>query len=172
MIENILIIDTETTGLDPRNGDKIIEIAAVLFNLKYKFVLQNYSTLFPCEINPVEHINHIPVDVTNCNFSLALSDSILIGMGHSAQACVAHNAEFDKKFVSLLACGQYLLNKKWICTKANFTWPVSLPRLRLEDICNGMKVPYTNAHRALTDCQLLAQCFEKVEDLEDRINRC
>lgn len=170
MIENILIIDTETTGLEPSKGAKTIEVAAVLFNLKNKVVLQNYSTLLPCETNPVEHINHISVDATNCNFSLCLLDSILINMAANAQACVAHNAVFDKKFLSLLGCGQHLLNKKWICTKANFTWPVPLSRLRLEDICNGMKVPYVQAHRALNDCLLLAQCFGKIEDLQHRFN--
>jgi DNA polymerase III epsilon subunit-like protein len=198
MIENIVIIDTETTGLTV--NDRVIEIAAVLFNIKHKAILQCFSTLLPCETNPVEHINHIKAEATQCRYPFVSGkiskedieatwanpmaeasiffeekfglDIILMEMSAHADVCVAHNAEFDKRFVATLSCGQSLLSKPWICTKKNFTWPVSLTRLRLEDICNAMRVPYVNAHRALADCLLLSQCFERIEDLEERFNRC
>ena len=172
MIENILIIDTETTGLHPEKGAKLIEVGAVLFNVKYKAVLQCYSSLLPCDENPVEHINHINVEWTKSPYSIEEIDPILVNLANNSEAIVAHNAQFDKKFISLLKCGIYLLNHRWICTKNNFTWPVPLSRLRLEDICNAMGVPYIDAHRALQDCLLLAQCFAKVEDLQNRIDRC
>jgi DNA polymerase-3 subunit epsilon len=127
--------------------------------------------LLPCDSNPVQNINHISPESTQSNYSLANLDSILMGLVDSAQVCVAHNAEFDKRFISLLSTGQHILNKPWVCTKANFTWPATLPRLRLEDICNAMRVPYVNAHRALADCLLLAQCFQRVEDLEARFEK-
>lgn len=170
MIENILIVDTETTGLKPKNC-KVIEIAAILFNLKHKAILQCYSTLLPCEENPVENINHISAELTQLNYSTAKMDEILMGMSDYADACVAHNASFDKAFIATLTIGQHLLNKRWICTKANFTWPVHLQRFRLEDICNSLKVPYVQAHRALADCLLMSQCFQKVDDLLERFNK-
>lgn len=172
MIENILIVDTETTGLNPDKGDKVIEIAAILFNLKYKTALQHFSTLLPCDENPVENINHIKAEVTRCNFSILEINTILLSMLNSADACVAHNAQFDKRFIATLSVANNFFDKKWICTKANFTWPVQLNRFRLQDICLAMKVPYLHAHRALVDCMLLAQCFEKIDDLEERFSRC
>lgn len=181
MIENILILDTETTGLDPNKGCKTIEIAVVLFNLKHKAVLQSFSTLLPCDENPCENINHISVEATRCDYPYMeiretligadteyFMEKILIEMANSAQAIVAHNAEFDRKFVAAMPCCAELSDRKWICTKKNFTWPVHLNRLRLEDICNAMGVPYVQAHRAMSDCMLMVQCFQGVHDLEER----
>src|SRR6476469_3331899 len=183
MIENVLIIDTETTGLSPNNGAKLIEVAAVLFNVEHKTILQSFSTLLPCNENPVEHINNISVGSTQAKYAFrnktdaeVFSDAwknpdeatiiydepiafgdIFIAMNAKADACIAHNAEFDKKFLATQPWGQHLLNNKWICTKENFTWPVPLTRFRQQDICQAMGVAYTNAHRALSDCLLLAQ---------------
>lgn len=172
MIENILILDTETTGLSPAKGDIIIEIAAVLFNIKHRSILQCFSTLLPCEENPVEHINQIKAEVTRVGYSLFNLDSIFIQLLEFSQACIAHNVLFDKKFIATLPFGSLFLDKKWICTQKNFSWPVKLDRFRLQDVCLAMDVPYLNAHRALSDCLLLAECFKKIEDLEERFARC
>lgn len=199
MIENILIVDTETTGLDPKNGSQVIEIAAILFNLKHKSILQCFSTLLPCETNPVEQINRISPSLTQCEYPFRVSalmadeyeaawqdpanqvgsliyeetisfNMILIQMAREAQCCVAHNAQFDKKFIATLPCGDALLGKRWICTRNDFRWPVHLSGKKLQDICKAMDVPYLNAHRALMDCLLLSQCFERVHDLDQRFN--
>jgi len=169
MIENILILDTETTGLDPKKC-QVIEIGAILYNVKHKAVLQTLSFFMPCETNPVEHINHIKAEWTRCNPNTHSALCFLRDMNKNANILVAHNASFDKKFIATIPNMEEILEKKWICTKENFTWPVKLNRLRLEDVCNAMGVPYVNAHRALSDCFLLASCFEKVVDLEERFN--
>lgn len=169
-MENILILDTETTGLDPNKGSQIIEIGALLYNVKHRVVLQSLSTLFPCEENPVEDINHISAESTRENYCLSFIPTALMAMADTAQACLAHNAQFDKKFIRLLGVGHHLLSKKWICTKDDFKWPVPLYRTRLEDICTAMGVPYVNAHRALNDCAFLAACLSRVEDLSNRLN--
>ena len=41
-IESVLILDTETTGLD-ENNDEVIEIGCILFNVPFKSVLSNLS---------------------------------------------------------------------------------------------------------------------------------
>ncbi len=169
MIENILILDVETTGLDPRSC-KVIEIGVILYNLKERAILQNYSTLLPCEENPVEHINGIKADITRLDMPLSLTGHILTSMLHCSQAIVAHNASFDKGFMGTTAWGSQFLQHPWICTKNDFKWPVPLYRYRLQDICQAMSVPYIDAHRSLTDCNLLAQCFNKVDRLYDLMN--
>jgi DNA polymerase-3 subunit epsilon len=169
-MKNVLIIDTETTGLHPDKGDKIIEIGAMLFNVEHRVVLQNFSTFLPCETNPVEHINNIKAEWTKCSPNTHSALSFLKDMAKNAQAFVAHNAEFDKKFLQTVKelDGEFW-SKRWICTKADFKWPVALFRNRLQDVCFAMGVPYADAHRALIDCHFLALCFSKVDDLEHRL---
>ena len=49
-IEKILILDTETTGLD-ENIDEVIEIGCILFDVSFKCVLSQVSFLFPVNNN-------------------------------------------------------------------------------------------------------------------------
>jgi len=63
-IEKILILDTETTGLD-ENKDEVIEIGCILFDVSFKCVLSQVSFLFPVNNNEAEHINGISAEVTN-----------------------------------------------------------------------------------------------------------
>jgi len=80
-IEKILIIDTETTGLD-ENKDEVIEIGCILFDVSFKCVLSQVSFLFPVNNNEAEHVNGISPEVTNIsqpwedglNFFLKLVD--------------------------------------------------------------------------------------------------
>lgn len=171
MIENVLIVDTETTGLEPSKGAKLIEIAAILYNVKHRTILQQFSTLLPCDENPVENINNISAESTRVKMPLTLMVPLLTQMADHAQAWVAHNAQFDKKFIATIEPQPAIrfTDRKWICTKADFRWPVQLYRTRLEDVCTAMGVAYVDAHRALTDCDFIAKCFTKVADLENRL---
>ena len=55
-IEKILILDTETTGLD-ENKDEVIEIGCILFDVSFKCVLSQVSFLFPVKNNEAEHVD-------------------------------------------------------------------------------------------------------------------
>ena len=61
--ENILILDTETTGLDNEN-DECLEVGSILFNVKSRSVLAQQSFLLPVENNNAEKINNIPAEIT------------------------------------------------------------------------------------------------------------
>jgi len=165
MLDNVLIVDTETTGLHPDKGAKVIEIGAILYNIQHKTILQNFSTLFPCEENPVEDINGIKAEATRSAIPLELVNGQLLEMVRHCDVIVAHNAPFDRKFIKTLAIWSEYGNKPWICTKSDFKWPVSLHRTRLQDICEAMGVKYIDAHRALNDCKLIAECFNRIPNL-------
>ena len=55
-IQKILILDTETTGLD-ENKDEVIEIGCILFDVSFKCVLSQVSFLFPVNNNEAQHVN-------------------------------------------------------------------------------------------------------------------
>lgn len=168
---NILILDTETTGLEPSKGARLIEIGALLYSVTHQVTLQTFSTFLPTAVNEAEHINHIKPEWTRSGYDIVPAFDMLEGMANMADFIVAHNAAFDKKFMQLAEMSDSFYAKRWICTKENFTWPVRLPRMRLEDICHAMGVSYVGAHRALTDVQFLADCFSKIEDLERRFEK-
>jgi DNA polymerase-3 subunit epsilon len=172
MIKNILIVDVETTGLNP-DKDDLIEVGALLFNLEHKVVLQTWSTLLYCENNPVQHINNINPLWTH---SLCLNNAFIASFQHlvdAADCIVAHNAQFDKGFLLhpeiIFACF-IPVEKPWVCTRNDFPWPVNLTGRKLQDVCRAMGVPYINAHRSLADCQFLVDCFVKIPDLQERFN--
>ena len=167
---NLLIIDTETTGLNPAY-DRVIELGAILYSVEYQTVLHQISTLLAAPDNPAERINRIPAAVLPTISPTLIQQSLLIfqTMVDEASYAVAHNAAFDRKWFNghhlpeLQQQGQPL---PWLCTMDDFTFPAqnrtgdSLINLAL---AHGIGVG--SAHRALTDCQLIAALFDRMTDL-------
>ena len=166
-IENILILDTETTGLD-ENKDEIIEIGCILFHVSSKSVLSQVSFLFPVTTNEAENINGIPAEVTNVvqpwedglNFFLQLVDC--------SDFIVAHNVDFDKKWFGKGRLPK--LNKKWICSLEDINWSFQKSlknRPSVTDLALSFSIPVWNLHRALAYCFYLSEVFKKCENLEE-----
>ena len=59
----LLIVDTETTGLDA-DRDQCLELGAILFSVPHRQVLAQMSCLLPVDSNPAESINRIPAAVS------------------------------------------------------------------------------------------------------------
>lgn len=162
MIKRCVIVDTETTGLEPTT-DQVIELAAVLYSIEHRSILCAYSSLIPLEegeTNPAEPVNRIPTAALAGPFNWFESgvwDAIEGAVLETADCIVAHNAEFDRSFLPAWS------SLPWCCTKSDFRWPLatkenpSLINLALE---HGIGVG--SAHRALTDCLLIAQLFDRM----------
>ena len=166
-VKSVLILDTETTGLD-ENKDEVIEIGCILFNVPFKSVLSQLSFLLPVKINDAEFINGIPVDVSNVSQPWKEGIQFFLKLIDSCDFIVAHNAEFDKKWFGK---GDLpYLDKKWICSLDDINWSFKKnikSRPSVTDLALAFNIPVWNLHRALSDCYYISEVFKRVDNLED-----
>ena len=161
------VFDVETTGLDPRRGHKIIEIAGV--RVEDGKIIEPHFTSFvnperpippeAAQINKIrlEDVHEAPtIDQVLPEFLSFAAGSIL----------VAHNAEFDMGFlrVEKELCWGYVDLPECLCTMRlsqsvfphEFRHSLDVVGLRL-----GLSLP-TDRHRALPDVLLTAQALLKM----------
>ncbi len=166
-IEKILILDTETTGLD-ENKDEIIEIGCILFHVTSKSVLSQVSFLFPVSANEAEHVNGISAEVSNINQPWEEGLNFFLKLVNCSDLIVAHNVEFDKKWFGKGRLPQ--IEKKWICSLEDINWSFQKNlknRPSVTDLALSFSIPVWSLHRALSDCFYISEVFKKCENLEE-----
>lgn len=166
MVSRALIIDTETTGLE--DTARVIEVGAILYSVDNQCSLQELATLLPADGNAAESINRIKVEaLREIGFtqSASMAMELLFSMSKSADVYVAHNAEFDSKRVFGQTDFLPLAELPWVCTKSDFRWPCGKEQDSLINTALANGVPVASAHRALTDCRLIAALFDRMADL-------
>ena len=166
-MKKILIVDTETTGLDPTDGAVVIEVAGILFDVELRDVVAQCSFLLPSETNDAERVNQIRPELTrSAPQSVEAAITAFYAMAREADYAVAHNAEFDRKW---FVDGGRLpsLGLRWICTMDDVRWPRNTKRGRpsVMSLALDYGVPVWAAHRALTDCVYLAEVMKREPDL-------
>jgi DNA polymerase-3 subunit epsilon len=162
----LLIVDTETSGLDPASG-KCLEVGAVLFDVPHRAVLSQLSFLLPASANPARHVNGIDPAVTRLEQPWRQSLQMLAAMVSGADAVLAHNAAFDRQWFGIEPLPA--LDLPWICSMDDIRWPDDRhlkPRPSVQALALAYGVPVWAAHRALTDCIYLVQVLERCEQLE------
>ena len=155
---NLLILDTETTGIDPATS-AVIELGCVLWSVEYACVISCYSELVEGVENPVAEINRIPANTRRLGRGYGKIVADLWALEGRADYIIAHNARFDKGFV-----GQHT-TKPWICSMEDIEWPRSSNSQSLIAIAFAHDVGVVTAHRALADCLILARLFERCVEL-------
>jgi DNA polymerase-3 subunit epsilon len=169
----ILVVDTETTGLDPES-DKPIEIAAILWSISYKSILMQVSTLISYNqkvLNPVEPINKISPELLERSFPCQSALELISKMSHSAKYICAHNADFDKEFCKKVI-GLKIPLSNWIDTQ-DIHYPNSkyCQGTSLNNLAIAHGIPIVDAHRALDDCRTLTKLLSLVPNLEEELKR-
>lgn len=167
---NVLIVDTETTGLDPE-CDRVIELGAILYSIDHHSTLHQLSVLLPTEHNPQEKLNGISAAASQAISDTLLEQSLAIFQQVVTESdyAIAHNANFDRQWFD----GHHLpiLAKEgqpmpWLCTMSDFRWPLAAKQgCSLVNLALDYGIGVNAAHRALTDCQLIAMLFDRVNDL-------
>ena len=161
-MRTLLIVDVETTGLEPGDAS-LVEVGAVLFDVPQRAVLSQVSTLLPVEENPVERINGVSAETTQAMPDVVRDQALELvqALAGHADAYVAHNAAFDSKWLPELK------ERPWICTMEDVRWPKARKgHPSVMSLALDYGVPVWAAHRALTDCTYLAQVMEREPMLE------
>ncbi|GAA4484045.1 DNA polymerase III subunit epsilon [Gluconacetobacter asukensis] len=160
-----ILFDTETTGLDPRKGDRVIEIAALE-------LIDDLPTgeHFRVLIHPERDI---PEEATKVHgFTLAdlegkprfheIADEFLTFIGPDEM--IAHNARFDFGFLNaeLERAGRPVLSLDRMVDTLDIArerYP-GLPN-SLDALCRRFSIDLSarTTHNALLDCRLLAEVY-------------
>ncbi len=166
-IEKVLILDTETTGLD-ENRDEVIEIGCILFHVSSRSVLSQTSFLFPVKTNGAEYINGISAEVTNIDQPWQDGLNFFLKLVDYSDLIVAHNVEFDRKWFGKGRLPK--LEKNWICSLEDINWSFKKAlktRPSVTDLALSFSIPVWNLHRALSDCFYISEVFKKCDNLEE-----
>ena len=160
-----IVLDTETTGLDPASGDRVIEVAAIeIFNF-----LPTGGT-FHRVIDPERDVPEESTRVHGFTYEMLrgkprfadIAEEMLAFIGPSE--IIAHNAPFDFGFLDaeLVRAGRPKLDR------ARMVDSLDLARRRfpgqvnsLDALCRRLGVDNSmrTSHNALLDVKLLAEVF-------------
>ena len=168
----ITVFDLETTGLDPRRGHRIIEIAGVRIE---NGVIQR-ETAFCTLVNPerdipmdARQINRISPEEVVCAPTIDVVLPQFLGFA-AGSILMAHNASFDMGFLEAEKefCWGYVELPECLCTMKLYQslYPSEF-RASLDTLTRkfAIMLPEMNGlqrHRALTDALLTAEAFARM----------
>jgi len=163
-MKRILILDTETTGTD-KEIHWVVEIAAILYSIEHATPIMTYSGLIPGTMNLAAEFNGIPPALLKQAGTLGATCALLDEMQMNADAIVAHSAQFDYDFVTKEQYWGFDWDGlPWICSMRHIRWPKHIKSRSLVSLALAHGVPIVAAHRALTDCDILARLLTKVSE--------
>jgi DNA polymerase-3 subunit epsilon len=160
--DTLIILDFETTGLSPNNGDRAIEIGAV--KLKKGMVAERFQAL----MNPGKPIsafienytgitNHMLSTAASCSDVMTRFADFIQG-----QNLVAHNASFDKRFLdNELSRISATYEGKFACSLlVSRRLYQTAPNHQLGTLISYKGIPSNGSfHRALYDAEMTAKLW-------------
>ncbi|MDR0850274.1 MAG: hypothetical protein LBN07_02185 [Christensenellaceae bacterium] len=160
--KTFVVFDLETTGMTAER-DEIIEIGAV--KIENGVIVSTFGTL-------IKPSKHIPEDATAIN---NITDEMVINSPTINQVLpdfykytrgatlVAHNAEFDCKFIAVQGKRTgYNFDNPIEDTLALSRLKLSIHNHKLKTVCDKLNIPLIGAHRAVADAVATAHVFMKL----------
>ncbi|MBY0345244.1 MAG: DNA polymerase III subunit epsilon [Neisseriaceae bacterium] len=162
-----IILDTETTGLSSKNGDRLVEFAGLVMENRQ---LTGESLHFQC--NPERDV---PIEASNIHgltseklankpiFAEKVDEMIAFLQGSTL---IIHNAKFDVGFLNMELARLDKPPIAQICVDVIDTLPMAKAlfpgkRASLDALCDRFGINRSNRvfHGALIDCELLAEVY-------------
>jgi len=159
----VLVLDTETTGLDHRT-EQIIELAMLAVDVDIETGLPvGRVEIYEDFEDPGKPIPPAIVQITGIDSAMVqghrLNDARVNEMVTRADLIVAHNAGFDRPFVE--ARLPVFVGKSWACSFADINWKAQgTGSAKLEFLAHESGWFY-DAHRAQVDCHALLQVLAR-----------
>ncbi len=165
-----IILDTETTGLSPEKGDRIIEIACI----ETQELIPTKRTFYKL-INPEREVSEDAFKIHGYNYEKLknqkkfkeISDELLKFIKN--KKLIIHNAPFDISFLNyeLKKIGKPTIDKKNVIDTleiARGKFPGTSNSL--DNLCKrfGIDISKRKKHNALLDCQLLRDVYINLID--------
>ncbi|MEK7263095.1 MAG: exonuclease domain-containing protein [Bacteroidota bacterium] len=159
------VVDVETTGLNPRNGDRVVEVGAV--KMIGGAIVETFGSLIKVDI-PISYgafiCNNIsPAMLEDAPYFETVAEKIVAMSAGSFLA--AYNAPFDVSFLNaeLARCEKKLLhdNVVDVLPLARRMIP-NLPRYKHEVVAAALQISFPVKHRALEDTIVTAQILAEL----------
>lgn len=169
-----IILDTETTGLDPNRGHRITEIGCVE-------VIDCVPTgrTFHAYVNPERDVPAEVTEITGLtNTFLAdkpvfakIVDDLVAFVGDAR--VIAHNAAFDRNFVNAELIRHKkspIPDKRWMCTVELSRSMLPGAQVSLDALCRRFNISLEkrDKHGALIDAELLAEVYLQLNGGRER----
>ena len=167
-----IILDTETTGLRPSEGHKIIEIAALEI-IDFIPTGKTYHQY----INPERDVPQISTDIHGITSEFLydkptfnkIADEFIQFVQNDT--IVAHNIDFDIGFINyeLRSCGKPSLNNKKVDTVTIAREKFPGQGVSLDALCKRFSIDNTQRekHSATLDAELLAKVYIELLDARE-----
>ncbi|WP_338699931.1 3'-5' exonuclease [Bradyrhizobium sp. 26S5] len=153
-----VLLDVETTGLDPAS-DEIIELGMVKFTYLVDGRIGRVIDTFSCFNQPSIAIPPEITALTGITDEMvegrSLDEALINEFAADAVVVIAHNAGFDRKFMERYAA--LFIHKAWACSVSEVEWRghgFEGSRLSYLLMKAGL---FHEAHRAVDDCLALLE---------------
>ena len=157
--ENTFVaIDVETTGLSPF-ANELIEISAIKYEGCQK--IDTFSTLIRPKIQIPYYITKITGITNDMVKNAPKVEEVMPELIHFIGDCalVAHNANFDYKFIQNYSNGSFTKNKVIDTVPIGRKLYPQLPNHKLGTIARHIGITEDGFHRAEFDCECCAKIY-------------
>lgn len=157
MTKHIAFIDVETTGMSAE-GNEVIELGVMLGEFNANRIIRVADEY--CEFQqPFYSIPSIITNLTGITDQMVRGKSLdldkILSILHRADGIIAHNASFDRRFVSRLL--PETLDMDWYCSVRQIKWKdYGFENGKLQYLLRSHQINVRNAHRALDDAKNVA----------------
>ena len=157
-----IILDTETTGLDPRT-DQIIELAMLSFEYDTRDRVCRVINRYQSFSDPGRPIPPDITQLTGITDEMVAGHTIDLGtverLVEPAVIVIAHNAAFDRRFAERLH--PIFAAKGWACSLAEIPWvKAGIGSAKLDYLAMRFGM-FHDGHRAIADCEMLLEILSR-----------